>query len=88
MVSIGNRSHNHEMQEFSKRLIHRILNKLTHTRDDEFIAFGGGVGMHSTEEPFLLPAQQPGFESWLRQDFFSLLLSLSTILRLNPFNAR
>ena len=33
---------------------------------------------------FCFPASSPGLESWLCQDFFSLLLSLWTVLRSNP----
>ena len=41
-------------------------------------------GLHSTEEAFLFPTQQPGFKYWLFQDFFSVLLCLWTALRSNP----
>ena len=41
-------------------------------------------GLRSTEEAFLLPTQQ----TWIRQVFFSLLLSLWTVLRSDPSRAK
>ena len=47
-------------------------------------------GLHSKEVAFLLPTQKPRvrIESRLRRDFFSLLLSLITVLRLSPSSAK
>ena len=43
-----------------------------------------GVGLCSTEEAFLIPTQLPRVRIPARRDFFSLLLSLWTVLRLHP----
>ena len=44
--------------------------------------------LHITVEASLLPPCSPEFESRLRRDFFSLLLSLWTVLRSNPSSAK
>ena len=46
---------------------------------------GGGIVQRKHS---CFPPSNPRFESWLRQVFFSVLLSLWTILRLNPSTAK
>ena len=48
----------------------------------------GGRCLHSTEEAFLLPNQLPRVRILAPSRFFSLLLSMWTVLILNPFSAK
>ena len=49
----------------------------------ERLSFGGCIAQRNHS---CFPPSSPGFKSWLRQDFFSLLLSLWTVSRSNPFS--
>ena len=48
-----------------------------------------GAAQHSAQwKHSCFPPCSPGFKSWLRQYFFSLLLSLWTVVRSNPSSAK